>query len=694
MNEQRRIRRHPVLPPLPDPTVPFLFNGQPLLARDGEVISSALYAAGIEIFGHHPRDGGAQGIFCVNGQCSQCTVLVDGRPLKACMTRVREGMRVESCEGAPLMPPDDARVDIRRPSEHRVDVLVLGGGPAGLNAAIELGRLGVHVLIVDDKPELGGKLTLQTHQFFGSVEDCWAGTRGVDIGRILADEIAALPTVDAWLETTAVGVFADAKVGVVTSTEYRIIEPTVMLVALGAREKSLAFPGCDLPGVYGAGAFQTLVNRDLVRSSERLFVVGGGNVGLIGAYHALQAGIDVVGLVEALPEVGGYKVHADKIRRLGVPIWTSHTVVKADGDPVEGRLESVTIARIDDRFQVVPGTDRTFEVDTLLIAVGLDPCDELLVKAKDIGLRVYAAGDTAEIAEASAAIFSGRITGRRIANDLGIPVPIPEDWDDIAAVLRSRPGKTVPFEPADRPDPVYPLIRCVQEIPCNPCEDACPDGLIHVGSSIMDLPRFSGACLGCGECVAVCPGLAINLVFNDYDPTGRTALLMLPFEMGTGRVPLGATVQTVDMEGNPVGTGKVVAVRDRPEQDRRQLVMLEVPAPDKLTVAGFTMRGPSRPVDTPRVSSTGDDPIVCRCERVRKSVIVAELRAGVRDMNQLKALARVGMGGCGGKTCSDLVRRIAREEGIDLGEITPGTIRPLLAETPLLQFVQGEEDHG
>ncbi len=694
MKPQHRIHHHPVLAPLPEPTVPFTFNGQPLLAREGEVISSALFAAGIKIFGHHPRDGGAQGIFCVNGQCSQCTVLVDGRPLKACMTRVREGMRVESCEGAPAMPPDDAEVHIGRPTERRVDVLVLGGGPAGLNAAIELGRLGLQVLIVDDKPELGGKLTLQTHQFFGSVKDCWAGTRGVDIARILAQEIEALPTVDVWLESTAVGVFADGKVGVVTPRDYRLVEASALLVTLGAREKSLSFPGCDLPGVFGAGAFQTLVNRDLVRSSERLFVVGGGNVGLIGAYHALQAGIDVVGLVEALPEVGGYKVHADKIRRLGVPIWTRHTVVRAEGDARGERLERVTIAAIDERFQVVPGTERTFEVDTLLIAVGLNPCDELLVKAKDIGLRVYAAGDTAEIAEASAAIFGGRITGRQIANDLGIPVPIPEDWDAIAEVLRSRPGRTSRFEPKDLPDPVYPLIRCVQEIPCNPCEEACPEGLIHIGSNIMDLPRFSGACLGCGECVSVCPGLAINLVFNDYDSGGRKALLMLPFEMGVERLPLGQEVQTVDMEGNPVGTGRIVSVRDRPEQDRRLLVMLEVPAEEKLRVAGFTMRGPSEPVAAEGGGTVDEDPIVCRCERVRKSTIVAELRAGVRDMNQLKALVRVSMGGCGGKTCTDLVRRIAREEGIDLGELTPGTIRPLVAETPLELFVQGEENHG
>ncbi|MFZ5785293.1 MAG: FAD-dependent oxidoreductase, partial [Acidobacteriota bacterium] len=645
---------------------------------------------GISTFGHHHRDGGAQSIFCVNGQCSQCTVLVDGRPLKSCMTLVAEGMEVRSCEGHPALPPDDAVPALGRAGEHRTEVLILGGGPAGLCAALELGKLGISCLVIDDKPALGGKLTLQTHQFFGSVAECWAGTRGIEIAGILEGELARLPSVSVWLNATAVGVFRDGKIGVVTPSGYRLVSAPSILVALGAREKSLSFPGCDLPGIYGAGAFQTLVNRDLVHAADRLFVVGGGNVGLIGAYHALQAGIDVVGLVEALPEVGGYKVHADKLRRLGVPIWTSHTVLRAEG---RERLERVTVAAIDARFQPIAGSERSYLVDTLLIAVGLNPCDELFHKARELGLRVYAAGDTAEIAEASAAIFSGRIVGRQIALDLGAAVEIPDEWGPMAAILRSRPGVTRPFVAEARPDPVYPLIRCVQEIPCNPCVAACPEGLIRLeGDSILSLPLFDGAtasCLGCGECVTICPGLAINLVVSDYDPSGERALLMLPFELHLDRVPLGAEVTTVDLEGNPVGVGTVIAVRQREAQDRRHLVMLEVPAADRLTVAGFTIRGASTTVDAPSASSD-EDPIVCRCERVRKSTIVAEIWQGVRDLNQLKALARVSMGGCGGKTCTDLVRRIFREEGVPQDAVSPGTVRPLVAETPLCAFVSGE----
>jgi ferredoxin len=235
----------------------------------------------------------------------------------------------------------------------------------------------------------------------------------------------------------------------------------------------------------------------------------------------------------------------------------------------------------------------------------------------------------------------------------------------------------------------------VQEIPCDPCQAACPDGLITMGDSIMNLPLYHGVCLGCGACVTVCPGLAITLVDNAYDPARDFALVMLPFEFALDRVPLGETVATVDINGDHVGTGIVIAVRERPEQDRRHLLLVEVPWSERLAVAGFLVREPSEPVPTIVDDEDRDDPIVCRCERVRKSAIVAEIRAGVRDVNQLKALSRVSMGGCGGKTCTDLVRRIFREEGVDLGEITPGTIRPLVAEAPLGAFVRGEGDvHG
>jgi sarcosine oxidase subunit alpha len=301
-------------------------------------------------------------------------VIADGLPVKSCMVPVTPGVRVEPVAGDPKLPLVKEVPKFGDVEEVEVECLVIGGGPAGLSAAIELGKLGVKTLIVDDKHKLGGKLVLQTHKFFGSIEACYAGTRGIDIATKLEEELQQYKSVAYWLNTAAVAVFSDQKVGVVRDgKEYMLIQPDVLLVAAGAREKSLAFKGNTLPGVYGAGAFQTLVNRDLVKPTERLFIVGGGNVGLIAGYHALQAGIAVVGLVEVMPQCGGYKVHQDKLVRFGVPIYTSHTILSANG---QDSVESVTIVQVDGGFQAIPGTEKSFECDTVLIAVGLDPVDE------------------------------------------------------------------------------------------------------------------------------------------------------------------------------------------------------------------------------------------------------------------------------------------------------------------------------
>lgn len=686
MQEERRISNHPILPPIEAPEFTFTFNDREYTAREGEVITTALYAAGITVFGHHHRDGGAQGVYCVNGQCSQCMVIADGKPVKGCMVAVTPGMQVNSVEGPPELADTDLPETINvQPEVVKTDVLIIGGGPAGISAAIELGNVGVDVLIIDDKQELGGKLSLQTHNFFGSVADCYAGLRGVEIGHILSGDLSHLPTINTWLNSTVVGVFSDGKFGVSGNGTYKLVEPRRVLFSTGAREKSLAFPGADLAGVYGAGAFQTLVNRDLVKCAERLFIIGGGNVGLIGAYHALQAGIDVVGLVEALPQCGGYKVHEDKIKRLGVPVYTSHTVLKIEG---EENVERVIIAEIDENFKPVKGTERVFNVDTVLMAVGLSPVDELLVKAREYGIEVYAAGDAEEIAEASAAIFSGKIIGRRMAQGMGIDLPVPSNWEAFGDTLKHHTAESKPFQPEDSTASVYPLIRCMQEIPCDPCTEACPSKCITMPESILSLPEYSKDCIGCGQCVLACPGLAITLVINDYDPDDEKTLLVMPYEFVNNIIPLGKEVTTTDMEGNVVGKGKVIAYKDRTSQNSRRLLLLEVPYEDKLKVAGFMIREvePGEPLN---LAADEEDPIICRCERVKKSEIVGAIRAGIRDMNQLKAAVRAGLGGCNGKTCNDLILRLYREEGIPMSEITLPTHRPLVAEVHLGDFIAG-----
>jgi NADPH-dependent 2,4-dienoyl-CoA reductase/sulfur reductase-like enzyme/Pyruvate/2-oxoacid:ferredoxin oxidoreductase delta subunit/bacterioferritin-associated ferredoxin len=682
----KRIEKHPILAAPAAREMKFTFNGKVLKAHEGEMISAALYASGITVFGHHHRDNAPMGIYCANGQCSQCMVIADGRAVKACMTRIGPGMVVRSCNAKPSLPKLDT-VPVMGPVETiETQCLVIGGGPAGLSAAIELARFGVRTIVVDDKLMPGGKLTLQTHNFFGSRGDCFAGTRGMDIAVLLEKELEkhAGSLVEVWLNSPAVGVFSDKTVGVVRDGVYTLVRPEVLLVAAGAREKTLAFPGCDLPGVYGAGAFQTLVNRDMVRAAERLFICGGGNVGLIAGYHALQAGIEVVGLVEALPECGGYKVHLDKLKRLGVPVYTSHTIRRARGAEI---LESVTVCEVDRMFAPVPGTEKTFAVDTLLIAVGLSPVNELFLKAREYGMAAFAAGDAEEIAEASAAMFSGRIQGRKIARLFGRPVPAQKKWDELVGTLRSRPGGRRPPADSVLPGRVYPVFHCVEEIPCNPCADSCPKGSIKMEQGVMTgVPRFDGdACLGCAECVIACPGLAITLVDEGYDPGKKSALVTLPFELSKAHIRAGDRVVTVTMEGETAGAGKVIAFRDSPRQDQRSLVLLEVPFEQRLDVAGIRLPWPE---ESPTVDATvhEDDTIICRCERITKQQIVDLIRAGYRDLNMIKASLRTGMGACTGKNCAELILRLFREEGVGAGEVTPHVYRPPDIEIPLGVF--------
>jgi NADPH-dependent 2,4-dienoyl-CoA reductase/sulfur reductase-like enzyme/Fe-S-cluster-containing hydrogenase component 2 len=318
---------------------------------------------------------------------------------------------------------------------------VVGSGPAGLTAAIEASRLGCkRVTVIDENFVTGGQLFKQIHKFFGS-KDHYAGIRGFRIGELLLKQMSDLG-VETITNTAIVGLFdaqADVK-RLVTAGTRRVGEvlSKKVLVASGAIENTASFPGWTLPGVIGVGAAQTLMNIYRVPPGQQVLVLGAGNVGLIVAYQMLQAGIEVVGLVEAMPRIGGYQVHADKIRRMGVPILLSHTVKAVIGKDC---VEKVVVVGLDKKWKEVPGSAKTFDADALCLAVGLAPNTELTRLAgckhsfsRELGGLVplhsermettvdgiYVAGDAAGIEEASVAIDEGRLVGTSLAEDLGM----------------------------------------------------------------------------------------------------------------------------------------------------------------------------------------------------------------------------------------------------------------------------------
>ncbi len=688
-----RISQHPILPQPDHPrSVRFRFNGVEMAGIEGEMVATTLFANGVKEFSIHRKGDAPQGIFCANGQCAQCTLIIDGFPLKSCVTPLRENMDIRTLVHLPELPADTTPLGETGTREMTCDVLVAGGGPSGLTATIELARLGFRVILVDDKDRLGGKLLLQTHKFFGSIEDCYAGTRGIDIAATLEEEVRAFDNVEVLTGAGIVGIYKDRRAGVfLDNRHYVLIGFEGLVISAGARERSLIFPGNDLPGVYGAGAFQTLVNRDLVQAADRVLIVGSGNVGLIAAYHALQAGIRVAGIVEILPRISGYKVHADKIRRMGVPIHLRHTVLTAEGD---GRLERVTIAEVDDSFNPLLESARTYAVDTLLIAVGLTPVDEFSRVAENYGFKVVKAGDADEIAEASSAMFGGRIAGLRMARLLGRDVEVDPAWDAKAEILKSRPGPVRDKATVELGPDFRPVIHCTEEIPCNPCTSVCPSGSITLrpeNGTIMDVPVFEGKCTGCTLCVTICPGLAITLARRTDD--GR-AEVILPHEF----VPdftTGDQVALMDQEGTFLENGQVIQVRHN-RKTRTWLIKVAVSAETATRVAGIRVQdtAATEPLPEARFEYLPDNGIVCRCERVTIKELVDHIRTHrVTDVNQLKQI-RAGMGACGGKTCHALLPRVFRQAGVDWERVTPGTPRPLSVEVPMYALINEttEED--
>jgi sarcosine oxidase subunit alpha len=690
----RRVTHHPILSvPAAEPA-PFTWAGTPLTGHVGETLAAALAANGVRVFGHHPRDGAPQGLFCASGQCAQCLVLADGEPVKACVARLRPGQRLSPRDSLPVLPPRSAPFRVRDTPHHATRVLIVGGGPAGLSAAIRLDQLGVDCLVVDDKPLLGGKLVLQTHRFFGSFNAVHAGTRGLDIAARLAREAEACPRVTLWRGSTALAVFEDGAVGVLRGADerpgeegqYTLVTPERLLVASGARERFFAFPGNTLPGVMGAGAFQTLLHRDLVRPAERVLVVGGGNVGLIAAYQAIQAGIEVVAVVDVMPQCGGYKVHQDKLARLGVPLHTRTTLVSVEG---REEVESATIATVDDSFRPLPGSHRTLRCDAVLLAVGLEPAAELFEKARELGLPAFRAGDAEEVAEASSAIFAGRIRAQELALSLGATEqPIPPEWHRALDILRSRPGAISPHGEEDEElHGLEPVIHCVQEIPCDPCAASCPAGGIRKDpDDIRHLPVFvrdalGKACVGCEKCVTICPGQAITLVDERKDP--EHPFVWVPFELDRDELHEGAAVVVVDVDGHILGDARVVRIRGGAAADHTLSVKLRAERAIARRIAGIRLHEPAPEGSAEEwAPAAPGETIVCRCERVSADTLRALVRGGYRDPNELKVLTRAGLGACGAHTCGPLLYRLFREEGLSDAP-PPPRLRPLLVEVSL-----------
>lgn len=510
----------------------------------------------------------------------------------------------------------------------RYDLIIVGAGPAGLSAAIGAAKKGLQVVVFDENEKPGGQLFKQIHKFFGSKEHR-AKVRGFVIGQQLLDE-ADEAGVEVVLNATVIGLYQDKEVVVKRGDEVEHFKGNAIIIATGAAENMVTFPGWTLPGVIGAGAAQTMMNLHGVLPGKRVLMLGSGNVGLVVSFQLEQCGCEVVALVDAAPRVGGYGVHAAKVARTGVPFYLSHTIVKAEG---EEYVTGVTIAEVDSNFQFIPGTEKHFDVDTICLAVGLSPMSQLLKMAgcrmEDNPKRggqvpicdeygrtslpgVYVAGDVSGIEEASSAMIEGRMAGLAAAEYLGYMEKEALDTE-LAALDAALDGlRQGMFAPKNRGKAIekteegidisenllrhgyvaedeierypgvthkvgiHPVIECTQNIPCNPCQDACKKGCISIGSNITSLPIVvdNAQCINCGMCVANCSGQAIFLV--DEDCGDGMATVTLPYEF----LPLpevGTKGKGLGRDGRPVCDAEVVSVKSVKAFDKTNLLTIRVP---------------------------------------------------------------------------------------------------------------------
>ncbi|MBS7525110.1 FAD-dependent oxidoreductase [Fusibacter paucivorans] len=517
----------------------------------------------------------------------------------------------------------------------RYELIVVGAGPAGLSAAIEAAKAGMKTVVFDENAKPGGQLFKQIHKFFGSKEHK-AKIRGYNIGETLLRE-AETCGVEVVLNATVAGVYEGRELTVMQGDSIKHFKGDSIVVATGASENMVTFPGWTLPGVIGAGAAQTMMNLHGIKPGSRVLMLGTGNVGLVVSYQLLQAGCEVVALVDASKKIGGYGVHAAKVARTGVPFYLSHTIVAVHG---EDCVKGVTIGEVDAAWQVIPGSEKTFDVDTVCLAVGLSPMAQLvksagcemngIVPAVDAyGATsvpgIYAAGDVSGIEEASSAMIEGRIAGAAAAYQAGYLEK--SDFESIVTAHEASLGslREGMFGPKQRgrvqtvteegivlsqslltkgyldesdlahfpsiqhgKTGVYPVIECTQNIPCNPCQDACVKGCILIGNDITSLPVINAeaTCTGCGMCVASCSGQAIFLV--EEKPLESTAYVSFPYEF----LPLpekGDRGIALDRSGAPICDAEITAVRTGKAMDQTHVVTMKVPL-DYASTARFFRR--------------------------------------------------------------------------------------------------------
>lgn len=257
------------------------------------------------------------------------------------------------------------------------DVVIIGGGPAGLAAAAELKKKGIRdIIIIEREPQLGGILRQCIHDGFGLTrfKEILSGPeyaqRFIDIIRDLHVEYIT--------DTTVLDITPDKIVTAASPSGLLQYHAKVVILAMGCRERTrgaISIPGSRPAGIYNAGAAQSFINLHNTMIGKKAVILGSGDIGMIMARRLTLEGVKVKAVFEVMPYPSGLPRNIEQcLNDYGIPLYLSHTITDIKG---RGRLESIVVAKVDDHMQPIAGTEKIYSCDTLILSVGLIPENEL-----------------------------------------------------------------------------------------------------------------------------------------------------------------------------------------------------------------------------------------------------------------------------------------------------------------------------